>query len=114
MRAVRLLGKKIAVFSLKALLVAIPAVAASYCSFRVSAKHHERDNRVFANQIGAISDTLERQSHLISRMQGEVSLLRLIVAARTGAGFAALPLPTPTGPDPLPDTKTQKTLRTVP
>jgi hypothetical protein len=91
MRSVKLLLKKLLLFSLKMALVSIPAVVASYCSYRAGMRDSMENYRELAGLADKTVAILDRQSRIIERMRGEMDVLKMLASARTGAGFPALP-----------------------
>jgi len=101
MRSLKLLLKRIATFSLKMVLVAIPAVVSSYCSYRAAVQASMENYRELTKLADNTAMLLDRQGHVLERMRGEIDVLRMLAAARTGAGFQALPFSEPQVSDSL-------------
>ena len=88
MRSVRLLIKRVLLLSFKVVLVAIPTVVASYYSYRAGAQDSIENYHAMVD----IAASLERQGPIIEQMRGEINVLKMLAAARTGSGFRPLPV----------------------
>jgi hypothetical protein len=86
MRATIRLVDKLSRFCLKAVLVAVPAVVSSYCSFRVADRNAETGFRAVVVVVGNLTEAVERQGRVIEQMKGEVAVLKMLATARVGAG----------------------------
>jgi len=87
MRATMRLVDRLTVWLFKAVLVAIPAVVASYCSFHVSSRAANAGYVLLVRAVDTLSEVVERQGRIIEQMKGEVAVLRMLAAARTSAGI---------------------------
>lgn len=96
MRSIGLLLKKSLVFLTKMALVAIPAVVAASCAYRQALLEYRREalaeHKEYVAVLHKTSDALEQQGRIIEQMKGEMNMLAVMVAARTGTGLPPLPL----------------------
>jgi hypothetical protein len=86
MRATIKLVDKLTVWLFKAVLVAIPAVVSSYCSFHVASREANAGYVLLVKALDTLSEAVERQGRVIEQMKGEVAVLKMLASARTGAG----------------------------
>lgn len=91
MRSLKLLLKRALLFSAKLALVGVLAAVVSFFSYRAGVRDTLKDYAELSSLVDKVVATSERQGHALDELHGEMNLLKMLAAARTGAGIPALP-----------------------
>lgn len=82
MRSIGLLFRRLFLFAVKLVLVAIPAVVASFYSYRCAMRDAVTNERAIVAVMSRLADVLDRQGRDLEEMRGEVNVLKMLAASR--------------------------------
>lgn len=82
MRSIGLLLKRLFWLAIKLVLVAIPAVIASFCSYRLAMRDALANEHAITAVMSQMADVLDRQGRSLEVLRGEVNVLTILAASR--------------------------------